>query len=176
MTTLKITSREALEAAVASAVRAKIEHTRVTAEKERETSEIEKIYQKHLGKLTEEIAATEGSIQQYCTANRAELFPDKKSRETTLAVFGFELTPWRVETSSKKIKWKDVVQRLLAFAWGAAYVRRPEPQPDKNALLADREKLSVEEQRAAGIQFCQDEQFFMRPFPETAADSKQEAA
>ena len=42
---------------------------------------------------------------------------------------------------------------------------------DKNALLADREKLSPEQITAAGIQFCQDEQFFIRPKPETAEDT-----
>jgi len=46
-------------------------------------------------------------------------------------------------------------------------------EPDKNALLADREKLSAEQLTAAGIQFCQDEQFYIRPKLETAADTKE---
>ena len=48
--------------------------------------------------------------------------------------------------------------------------------PDKEALLTDREKLSPEQQTAAGIQFCQDEQFFIRPKPETAEATVKEAA
>ena len=126
--------------------------------------------------MQEAIAELEGRVQEYCTAHRAVLFADKKSRETPLAVFGFETTPPRVETASKKIHWKDVVARLLRLAWGKAYVRLPKPQPDKEALLADREKLTAEQLVAAGIQFCQDEQFFIRPKPETAAASVKEAA
>jgi len=35
-------------------------------------------------------------------------------------------------------------------------------------LLADRDQLTPEQRAAAGIQFCQEEQFFIRPKPETA--------
>jgi hypothetical protein len=100
-----------------------------------------------------------------------QLFAERKSRETSLAVFGFELTPHRVETANRKIKWADVVTRLLRLPWGKAYVRQAEPKPDKEALLADREKLTPEQCTAAGIAFAQDEQFFIRPKPETAAAS-----
>lgn len=175
-TILAIASRDSLDAAVAAVVRLKIDRTRIVAEKERETSAIEKTYQPRLEAVLQDIGIIESKILEYCHAHRAELFPDKKSRETTLAVFGFELTPTRVETASRKIKWKDVVERLLRLAWGKAYVRQPEPQPDKQALLADREKLTAEQIMAAGIQFAQDEQFFIRPKPETAEATIAEAA
>ena len=172
MKTIIITSREALDSAVAGVVRLKIEHTKIITDKELETTAIEKIYQPRIDRLAQSIAALEGDIRQYCDAHRAELFPDKKSRETTLAVFGFEFTPPRVETSSRKIKWADVVERLLRLAWGKAYLTQPEPKPDKQALLSDREKLTPEQCLAAGIQFAQDEQFFLRPKPETAGASQ----
>ena len=121
-----------------------------------------------ISNLLAEIAESEANIQDYCLAHRGSLFSAKKSRETNLAEFGFELTPPRVETASKKVKWKEVAGRLLGLSWAAAYVRRPEPQPDKQALLADREKLSPEQRQAAGIRFCQDEQFYIRPKPQTA--------
>ena len=43
---------------------------------------------------------------------------------------------------------------------------------DKEALLADRQTLTPEQCTAAGLQFAQDEQWFLRPKPETAADTK----
>jgi len=175
-TMLAITSIEALDARVADVVRFKINHTQAVAAKEAETAAVEKRHQARIAKLLEEIAAGEDEIARYCLAHRAELFDEKKSRETTLAVFGFEFTPPRVEPASRRLKWADVVTRLLRLPWGKAYLNRPEPKPDKNALLADREKLTMEQQTAAGIQFCQDEQFFLRPKPETAAESSEVTA
>jgi phage host-nuclease inhibitor protein Gam len=168
MKTLTIDSTEGLEAAIGAVVRKRILHTRALAAKEAEAAEVERRHQRTLANLQEEIAEFEAGIQDYCLAHRAALFAEKKSRETSLAEFGFELTPPRVETAGKKLKWKEVVGRLLRLPWAAGYVRQPEPQPDKQALLADREKLSPEQCQAAGIRFCQDEQFFIRPKPETA--------
>lgn len=170
MKTLKITSIESLDAAVAEAVRLKNQRTLARAEKDREVISVEKEHTARILRIEDEIAAVEGMIAEYCVANRANLFCDRKSRETPLAEFGFELTPPRVEPSSRKLKWKDVVARLLRLSWGKAYVRQPEPVPDKQALLSDREKLTTEQLIAAGIQFCQDEQFFLRPKPESAQE------
>ena len=168
MKTLKISSVEALDTAVAEVVRQRILHTRALAARDAALAEVEKRHQAGLAAAAGQITLLEAGIQDYCTARREELFPAKKSRETSLAEFGFELTPPRVETANKKVKWRDVVSRLLGVAWGAAYVRQAEPQPDKQALLADRDRLTPEQRAAAGIQFCQDEQFFIRPKPETA--------
>lgn len=170
MKTLKITSIESLDAAVAEAVRLKNQHALARAEKDAEVIAVEKRHQAKLQKITDDIAVVETMIAEYCLANRSTLFAERKSRETPLAEFGFELTPPRVEPSSRKIKWKDIVARLLRLPWGKAYVRHPEPVPDKQALLADREKLTPEQCTAAGIQFCQDEQFFIRPKPESAQE------
>ena len=167
--TLTITSAEALESAIAKIVALKNQHTAARAAADAEVIAVEKRHQLTLTTLTDKIAALETDAQAYCEANRTSLFDDKKSRETALAVFGFEFTPHRVETASRKITWKDVVARLLKLAWGKAYLTYAEPKPDKNALLADREKLTPEQMTAAGIQFCQDEQFFIRPKPETAS-------
>lgn len=168
---MKITSPESLDTHVAECVRLKIKLTATMAGKDAEVASIEKQFTPRLTSLQADITNLEGHIRDYAVANRAALFADKKSRETSLAVFGFELTPPRVEPASRKIKWADVVERLLRLSWGKAYLNTPAPKPDKNALLADREKLTPEQQTAAGIQFCQDEQFFLRPKPETADET-----
>jgi phage host-nuclease inhibitor protein Gam len=156
-------------------VEKKVQLTAALTKRDKALAEVERSYQPALTNISEQVAELESDIYDYCNANRASLFANKKSRETGLAEFGFELTPHRVETANKKIKWKDVVQRLLRLAWGKAYVRHPEPQPDKQAMLADREKLSEEQLTAAGIQFCQDEQFFLRPKLETAKETAEAA-
>lgn len=168
---MKITSIESLDTHVAEVVRLKIKHTQATAMKDAEVASIEKKHTNAITSLAERITELEQDVQAYATANRSVLFTEKKSRETSLAVFGFETTPPRVETANRKIKWSDVVARLLRLQWGKAYLNTPEPKPDKNALLADREKLTEEQITAAGIAFCQDEQFFIRPKPETADET-----
>lgn len=168
----KITSPDSLDAAVARVVSLKIDYTASRAAADQEVAAVEKRHQAILTTLSDQIAKQESEISDYCVCNRASLFADKKSRETALAVFGFELTPPRVETTSRKIKWADVVARLLRLTWGKAYLTQSNPKPDKNALLADREKLTPEQRTAAGIQFIQDEQFFVRPKLETATDTK----
>lgn len=174
--TLKITSPESLDSAVAAVVRKRILLTMAKADKDAEIATIEKRRQPGITSLEKDIAADEADIQAFCTAHRTALFLDKKSRETGLATFGFEMTPPRVETANRKIKWADVIARALKGAWSRVYVRDGKPTVDKDALLADRDKLSPEQQTALGIQFCQDEQFFIRPKPETADASVKEAA
>ena len=176
MKTLGITSVESLDSVVAEIVKLKIFHTRAQADRDAEVAAIQKRHQKKLSDYEDEIAELECQVQEYCTAHRAELFPEKKSREITLATYGFRFTPPRVEPASRKIKWQDVVERLRRLAWGKAYVRQPEPKPDKDALLSDREKLTPEQLTAAGIQFVQDEEFRIDPKPETAEATVKQAA
>lgn len=171
---LSITSPEALDSAVADVVRLKIKRTKLVATKDEEVAAVEKRHQEKITTVDDEIAAAEQSVQEYCKAHRVELFPEKKSRDTSLAEFGFELTPPRVETANRKITWKDVVTRLGRLPWGRAYLKQSPPTPDKNSLLNDREKFTEEQKTAAGIQFCQDEQFFIRPKPETAEETVKE--
>lgn len=151
---LTVTSPEALDAAVAECVRLKIKRTALRAEADTEVAALEKRYQARLTKLDDAIAAGEAEVQAYCAAHGKELFGEKKSRGGV----------------SSKPKVASAVSRALKLAWGRVYVRQPEPKPDKEALLADREKLTPEQQTALGVQFCQDEQFFIRPKPETAQE------
>lgn len=156
---------------MANVVRLKNEYTSARAAADAEVIAAEKRHQPMVQSLADRIAAAEAGIADFCIARRGEIFDKLKSRETPLAVFGFELTPPRVETAARKIKWADVVIRLVRLPWGRAYVRQSDPKPDKEALLADREKLTAEQCIAAGIAFRQDEQFFIRPKPETAQTS-----
>ena len=171
---LKITSPESLDAAIGRVVSLKINYTAARAEIDKEIAAMEKRHQAKLTAITDSIAEEEAEVRDYCEAYRSELFTEKKSRSTSLADFGFEITPPRVETASRKIKWGDVVTRLMKLSWGKAYLSVAAVKPDKEALLSDRTKLTPEQLTAAGIQFCQDEQFFIRPKLETAASTSVE--
>lgn len=175
MKPLEITSIEALDAAVADVVAAKIRLTTNQAKRDLAVAAVEQTWQPTLQTLGETIQEKESAILAYCMANRSTLFTTRKSRENSLAVFGFEFTPHRVETANKKIKWKDVVARLLHTKWGKTYLTYADPKPNKEAILSDREKLTKEQLTEAGIVIVQDEQFFLRPKPETAESSTQAA-
>ena len=176
MKTLNITSPESLDATVAEVVRLKIKHTEAVARMDAEIAALQKAHQKYITSLLADIEAGETGVQAYCTAHRAELFREKKSRESITAVFGFEFTPFRVEPL-KKIKIGEIIERLKRLPWGRVYVRKPAKESlDKEALLKDRERLQPIHCAAAGFEFVQDEQFFIRPKPETAAETVKEAA
>ena len=168
---LKITSPEALDKVIADAVRAKVTLTRITAEHELKLVALQKQFEAGARELRDEIADLEAAARDYCDRhlNDATVFRDGlKSRATALAVFGFRQNPPSVEPASKRVKWSDVVERLARLAWGQVYLRQAPPKPDKEALLADREKLTPEQLTAAGIRFVSDEEFFLTPKPESA--------
>ena len=165
---LKIASGESLEATIAEIVRLKIVRTKNRATLDAKIAQLEKDQADSFADQDRKILELETQAREFCTANRGELFPDKKSRETQLADFGFEFTGWRVETA-KKVTAAEAIKRLLRTAWGKVYVRTPSKQSlDKELLLKDREKLTAAQTDSAGIVFANDEQFYIRPKPETA--------
>jgi phage host-nuclease inhibitor protein Gam len=116
-------------------------------------------------------------VQDYNEAHRAELYSDKKSRETPVCVMGFEFTPWRVDSTLRApkgqgMKWQPVLDRLARFPWASRYLRFLPPQVNKDALLADRDVLSPEQCEKIGIAFAQTENFFCKAKAETADNSK----
>jgi phage host-nuclease inhibitor protein Gam len=170
MATLKIGCPEALDAAAAELVRLKINLTRMTAAHEVELVSAQKSFDARTANLRERIQAEEEELRAYCLAhaNDPAVFDGRKSRETSLATFGFRTTPPRVEPANRKIKWADVIERLKRLAWGPAYLRLGNVSVDKAALLADRGTIPAGDLSAAGIRFEQDEEWFLEPKPETA--------
>jgi phage host-nuclease inhibitor protein Gam len=163
MKTIKITSPESLDAQVAEVIRLKVAIVANMAAMEQQKAAVEKLFAEPIGTLHEQLNAAENAVQDYCEAHRAELFTDKKSRDTLTAIIGYEFTPWRVETGRKKITWKEVIGRLQDLDWGGTYVKDGDPKLDKEALLRDQAELDDKKQLAAGIKFERDEQFFIRP-------------
>jgi len=170
-------SREAMEATVADIVKLKLDHAQKTAAMEKEIAEVHKKHQDGILELCRQLESKEASVYTFCQRHRAELFPDKKSIDLLLAEVGFELTPHRVEKKSSKDTWGSIARRLQALDWaGEKYVREGDPEVDKQTLLKDREALTPEQLAEAGIKFDQDENFFIRPKSNVAAQTVKEAA
>ena len=169
-------SRQALEAVVADVVKLKLEHAQATAVMEQEIAEVQKRHQEELLALSRQLEAREAGVFVYCQKHRAALFTEKKSLDLLLATVGFELTPPRVEKLNSKDTFGKVAARLANSSWGEPYLRYPDPELNKERLLADRATLSAEQLHEAGLKIEQDENFFIRPKSEIAEQSVKEAA
>src|SRR3954466_328919 len=158
-----ISSRAALETVVADVVKLKLEHTQAITVMEQEIADVQKRHQENLLGIVRQIEAREAGVFVYCQKNRATLFPEKKSIDLLLATVGFEMTPPRVEKISGKDTFGKIGLRLENLEWGAAYVRYPDPEVNKERILTDRAQLKPEQLQEAGLTIEQDENFFIRP-------------
>jgi len=171
-----VSSRAALEAVVADVVKLKIEQAQATAAMEREVADVQKRHQENLLGIGRQIEAREAGVFVYCRKNRFALFPEKKSMDLLFATIGFELTPPRVDKTNGKDTFGKIGLRLENLEWGAAYVRYPDPEVNKEKILADRAKLKPEQLEEAGLTIEQDENFFIRPKSDALEQSVREAA
>ena len=139
-------------------------------------ADVQKRHQENLLGIGRQIEAREAGVFVYCQKNRATLFPEKKSLDLLLATVGFELTPPRVDKIIGKDTFGKIGLRLENLDWGAAYVRYPDPEVNKEKILTDRAQLKPEQLQEAGLRIEQDENFFIRPKSDVAEQSVREAA
>jgi len=171
-----VLSREALDSVVAEVATLKLQYAAAKAALELEIAAIQERRQEHLLALAKQIESREAGVFVYCQQHRSALFPDKKSLDLLLATVGYRTEPPSVEKCSKKDNWSAIARRLEALPWGTRYITMPEPEVDKKALLADRDRLTAEQLSEAGIRFEQDELFYITPKSDVAQRTIMEAA
>lgn len=118
--------------------------------------------------LMQEIDAVTTCCHLYCTAHPEIFGLKKRSIEFGNATVGFRTNPPKVEMLHKKDTWENVAFRIQAQPWGEAYVRET-IECKKDALIADREKLTAEQLRTVGVEINQGETFFISPNNQSAA-------
>lgn len=163
-----INSIETLDHAAGELVRRRIALTQARAAMEAAQANIEKRFEAQIQELTDECAELETAVREYTEAHRSEVLGDKKSRETPLCTFGFRLST-RVEPANRRIKWGEVVERLTRCVWGGRFLRFKAPDVNKQALLDARDILDAKQLDQAGIRFVSEDNFYLDPKPETAA-------
>ena len=173
---MPVLSREGLEAAVAEAATLKIQFAAAKAAMELEIARVQERHQEPLLALGRQIEIREAGVFVYCQQHRAQLFTEKKSMDFLLATVGFRTEPPSVEKCSKKDTWSAIAKRLEALDWGVRYITTPDPEVDKKALLADRDRLTAGQLSEAGIRFEQDEFFYITPKSDVAEKTVMEAA
>jgi phage host-nuclease inhibitor protein Gam len=124
--------------------------------------------------IAKRVKARLAKVEVFVTEHRDQLMPDKKkSFELPTAVVGFALNSKpKVVMTGADDDWTSVAHRLEAFTWGESYVRTPDPEVDKEALIADRESLSPKQLAAAGLRIEQPEKFYVQPKSQVAEKAK----
>lgn len=142
-------------------------HLRLEArrsEMEREISEVRNRHTSDIDTLERELADKRARVHLWAEDNR-EIFRGKKSIECHHGTIGFRSGPPKLEKIKPDASWDLIADKLRRMTWGAAYIRSPKPQPEvnKEALLADRHKLDAEKLKKAGLRIAQDERFYIAP-------------
>ncbi len=130
----------------------------LTAEMDEAIQAIRDEYDSDLNIMTKQNELLMATIKGYCIQNRESLFVEKKSIETLFGKLGFRKSPPSVKCG-KGFKWDAVLELLKEKMPG--YVRTVQ-EPDKEKLLADREKVGVADKLSSvGLVVVHDETFYI---------------
>lgn len=177
-----VASQEGMEAMVAEITALQIEAAKVQAQIAEKTADSERLLatvirplQKQVEAIAKQAKKRLARVQVYVTEHRDQLMPgEKKSFELPTAVVGFATsTKPKVTLANEGDEWCDVVERLEALPWGEDYVRYPEPEVDKQALIEDRNELTAKQLSAAGLRIEQGEKFYVEPKSLVAETAKE---
>lgn len=74
-----------------------------------------------------------------------------------------------------RVKLTDVVARLQALPWGGKYLRTPEPEFDRAALIRDRNEIDPQALEEIGVRISQDDELYIDA-PKAEQQAAEEAA
>lgn len=172
-----ITTRSELETLIGDVVGLQL---RLDARRTEMESEIAAIRERHtpdLDALERELIDKRVRVHLWADENR-DFFRGKKSVECHHGTVGFRSGPPRLEKIKPATSWDFIAQKLRRLAWADGYIRSPKPQPEvnKEAILADRHKLPAEKLEKVGLRIVQDEKFYISPRARAAESLLQAAA
>jgi len=151
-------SGEQFEEALAIYAAADAREQSITAKMDQQITRIREKYADDLNSIREDKDRTFEVVHIYCTENAESLFVKKKSMETVHGLVGFRTGTPKLKPA-KGFTWASVLTLLKKVL--PDYVRTKE-EPNKEALLADREKPEVKLlMPEVGVEVDQDEAFFI---------------
>ncbi len=155
-----VRTREEMESLVGEITALKTREQKLTAEMNKRINDIRVDYDAALSGIAEEIDGKMALARDWAEAHPSE-FGSGKSIDMTHGQVG-----WRTGNPTLKTlagwTWDRVLERLRAGHW-VKYLRIKQ-EPNKEALLADREAVALHE---VGCRVVQDEKFFVDPKIET---------
>ena len=157
------TTRAEFDNALAKIAKLEAESRRLIAERDKA---VQKVQAEHEPKITEvgkDIAALTLQCEKYAEANRDELLPtDRKSDETTFAVFGFRLGNPALKLLNSKWTWEKVLAAVKASPLFKQYVRIVAEEVDKDGIKGNKD-LKDADLAAVGLRIEQPDKFFIEP-------------
>lgn len=155
-------------------------HLRLDArrsEMEREIAEVRQRHTADLDTLERELSDKRARVHLWAEDNR-DVFRGKKSLDCHHGVIGFRSGPPKLERIKEQMSWEEIAEKLGRLSWGSTYLRTPPSQPEvnKEALLADRQKLNAAKLQKAGLRIVQEERFYIAPRTRVAENLLRAAA
>lgn len=147
------------------------------SEMERAIAEVRTTHTPDIDSMERELVEKRAHVHLWAEDNR-ESFRGKKSLDCHHGTIGFRSGPPRLERVEPDLSWSHIAHKLGRFGWGADYLRTPPPQPEvnKEAILADRHKLAAAKLEKAGLRIVQDEKFYITPRTRAVENLLQAAA
>jgi phage host-nuclease inhibitor protein Gam len=158
-------SREQAEACVAQIAALTLDLDDLRLRMDARIKSVRDEYQDSIADCEAELEAELRLVEEWARANAAE-FAARKSLEFVHGVIGFRIGNPTLRTV-KGATWAFVLERLAELRL-FSYVRT-KTEPDKEKLLADREKLGPDRLGEIGVRVEQAETFFVEPRREPAA-------
>lgn len=153
----ELTNDEAIR--LADEVAREIVDNRARADaRDQEIQKIQDIYNPEIEAADKSIDAKIAMLAVWAKASRKELFGDKKSYETPLAVLSFRYGNPTLKLLSSKDNWDDVIAELKADKVGKQFVKVKE-EADKRGLL----KMAAEWLAKFRMRVTQSETFAVDP-------------
>lgn len=159
-----IATRDQAEAVLEQIARATIARDRLTAEMELKLTNVRAEYEGRLTALAQELDGAMPILQRWAEEHPDE-FGARKSMEMVHGTIGFRTGTPKLKLIPGKT-WLRVLESLAGVF--PEYIRE-KMEVNKEALIADREKLGDDRLRLVGLRVTRDETFFVEPKREEAA-------
>lgn len=151
---------EEMEALVQSTVTAQLQREKLVAERDEIIQRTAGTHNTQIAELDTALARNLELLEAWAEAHR-----DAFGRDKSIAVhghrLGWKLGNWKTETL-KKWKWAEVLEALKEAGKKAERFIRTKEEPDKQAMIAEREE-AADLLRSCGVAVVQEETFFLAP-------------
>jgi len=164
-TATTIKTREELEGVMGEFARTSITRGQLALAMEERLALVRQDYESRLADFDAELDALFADLEAWAALNPGE-FATRRSIELVHGAIGFRTGNPALKTI-KGVKWEHVLDMLKGSGLADRYVRTVE-EPNKDALLADREQIGAERLATLGLRVEQTERFF--------ADARKEPA
>jgi phage host-nuclease inhibitor protein Gam len=156
-----IQTRAEMEALVGQIAALQLQLNERTARMDQDLTDIRAQYEGVLDHLAQEIQTRTALVEGWADSHPEEFPEGKKSIDIVHGSIGFRTDPPKVLPVRKRFTVKIIVSLLKKVAWGPKYIRQPDPQIDKEAILQDRKTLTEEQLAKVGLKIVQDESFYI---------------